>query len=115
MHLLNTVEIAVIGGMQARESRELCVAAEAAGLPVRPLRFGSPLVDTAIAAHGPGSVQLPLVIVDGRYCLQRPAFETVLECIEVLQGTRHALPEGCIELSALEVRRSVRWLAPAPH
>jgi hypothetical protein len=100
MHLPNAVEIAVIGGMQARESRELCLAAKDAGLAVRPLRFGSPLAETAIAAHGPGSVQLPLVVVDGRYSLQRPVFEAVLECIEVLHGTRHTLPEGCIVLRA---------------
>jgi hypothetical protein len=98
VHALNTLEIAVVGSMEAREARELCLAAEAAGHAIRPIEFGSPLADTAMAAHGPGSVKLPLVVVNGRYSLQRPAFEAVLECIEVLRGTRHALPEGCVAL-----------------
>jgi hypothetical protein len=92
-------EIAIVG-TQAREARELALAAEAAGLAVRPLAFGSPLADAALAAHGPGSVHLPLAIVGGRYSLQRPALDTVLECIEVLRRTRHTLPAACVVLAS---------------
>jgi hypothetical protein len=90
-------EIAIVG-MQAREGRELARAAEAVGLAVRPLAFGSPLADAALAAHGSGSVRLPLAIVAGRYSLQRPAFGVVLQCIEVLRGTRQTLPAACVVL-----------------
>ncbi|HXO08429.1 MAG TPA: hypothetical protein VN880_10370 [Solirubrobacteraceae bacterium] len=37
----DTEEIAIVG-MQAREADELAAAAEAVGLAVRPLAFGSP-------------------------------------------------------------------------
>ena len=69
--LTGTAEIAIVG-METREARELARAAEAAGIAVRPLAFGSRLADEALAAHGPGSVSLPLAIVAGRYSLQRP-------------------------------------------
>lgn len=92
-------EIAIVG-IQAREAREVVLAAGARGLAVRPLGFGDPLADAALAAHGPGSVRLPLAIVAGRYSLQRPAFGTVLECIEVLRGTRQKLPAGCVVLGS---------------
>jgi hypothetical protein len=88
-----------IVGMQAREARELALAAEAVGLVVHPLAFGSPLADAALAAHG-GSVHLPLAIVAGRYSLQRPGLAAVLECIEVLRGTRQTLPAGCVVLDS---------------
>lgn len=100
-------EIAIVG-MQTREARELALAAEAIGLAVRPLAFGSPLADAALAAHGPGSVSLPLAIVAGRHSLQRPAFGVVLECIEVLSGTRKALPAGCVALGSRRSSRSAR-------
>jgi hypothetical protein len=61
------VEIAVVG-MQAREARELALAAEAIGHAVRALEFGRALADAALAAHGPGRIRLPLAIVAGRYC-----------------------------------------------
>jgi hypothetical protein len=93
----NTEEVAIVG-MQAREARELAVAAEAAGLAVRPLAFGSPLADAALAAHGPGSVRLPLAIVGGRYSLQRPALDAVLECLDVVRGSRRPLPAMCVVL-----------------
>jgi len=95
----DTEEIAIVG-MQAREARELAHAAEALGIAVRPLAFGSRLADAAFAAHGPGSIRLPLAIVAGRYSLQRPAFGEVLECIEVLRGTRQALPRACVVLAS---------------
>jgi len=66
MGSLSAVDIAVLGGMQARESRELYLAAQAAGLAIRPLSFRSPLADAALAAHGPGSVRLPLVVIERR-------------------------------------------------
>jgi hypothetical protein len=94
----DTEEIAIVG-MQAREAGELAAAAEAVGLAVRPLAFGSPLADAALAAHGPGSVRLPLVIVAGRYSLQRPAFGLVLECVEVVRGTRETLTAACVMLA----------------
>jgi hypothetical protein len=99
MRSSDTDEIAIVG-MQAREGRELALAAEAVGLAVRPLEFGSPLADAALAAHGPGSVRLPLAIVAGRYSLQQPTFSTVLECIEVLRGTRQTLPAACVVLAS---------------
>jgi hypothetical protein len=94
-----TEEIAIIG-MQAREARELALAAEAVGLAVRSLAFGSPLAEAALAAHGPGSVRLPLAIVAGRYSAQRPALDAVLQCIEVLRGTRETLPAACVVLAS---------------
>jgi hypothetical protein len=92
-------EIAIVG-IHAREARELVLAAEAVGLAVRPLAFGSLLAEAALAAHGPGSVRLPLAVVAGRYSLQRPAFGAVLECIEVLRGTRRTLPAACVLLTS---------------
>ncbi len=99
--LTGTAEIAIVG-METREARELARAAEAAGIAVRPLAFGSRLADEALAAHGPGSVSLPLAIVAGRYSLQRPALSAVLECIEVLSGTRQTLPGACVALACTE-------------
>jgi hypothetical protein len=97
--LFDTKEIAIVG-METREARELAHAAARAGLAVRPLAFGSPLADAALAAHGPGNVSLPLAIVAGRYSLQRPALSAVLECIEVLSGTRQTLPSACVVLAS---------------
>ena len=102
----NTEEVAVVG-MQAREARELAVAAETAGLAVRPLAFGSPLADAALAAHGPGSVRLPLAIVAGRYSLQRPALGAVLECMDVVRGSRQTLPAACVVLDADRQQRII--------
>jgi hypothetical protein len=99
MRSSDTEEIAIVGA-QTREALELALAAEAVGLAVRPLGFGSPQVEAALAAHGPGSVRLPLAIVAGRYSLQRPAFGAVLECIEVLRGTRQRLPTACVTLAS---------------
>jgi hypothetical protein len=93
-------EIAIVG-MHAREAQELALAAEASGLAVRPLAFGSLLAETALAAHGPGSVRLPLAIIAGRYSLQRPAFGAVLECIEVMRGARQTLPAACVPLTSM--------------
>jgi hypothetical protein len=73
-------EMAIVG-MQAREARELALAA-------------------ALAAHGPGSVRLPLAIVAGRYSLQRPALGAVRECIEVMRATRRTLPATCVVLAS---------------
>jgi hypothetical protein len=96
---LDSDEIAIVG-IQTREGRELADAAQAVGLAVRPLGFGSPLADAALAAHGPGSVHLPLAIVAGRYSLQRPALSAVLACIEVLRGARQTLPATCVVLAS---------------
>jgi hypothetical protein len=101
MRSSDTQEIAIVG-MQAREARELALAAGAVGLVVRPLRFGSPLAAAALAAHGPGSVRLPVAIITGRYSLQRPAFTAVIESIEVLRGTRQTLPAGCAVLASTD-------------
>jgi hypothetical protein len=95
----DTEEIAIVG-IHACEARELALAAEAVGLGVRLLAFGSPLADAAFAAHGPGSVRLPLAIVAGRYSLQRPAFGAVLECIEALRGMCQPLPRACVVLAS---------------
>ena len=99
--LTDTGEIAIVG-METREARELALAAAGVGLTVRPLAFGSALADAALAAHGPGSVRLPLAIVAGRYSLQRPALSAVLECIEALSGTRQGLPSACVALACTE-------------
>jgi hypothetical protein len=99
MRSSDTEEIAIIG-MKTSEARELALAAEAVGLAVRPLDFRSPLADAALAAHGPGSVRLPLAIVGGRYSLQQPPFAAVLECIEVLRGTSETLPAACVVLAS---------------
>jgi len=99
MRSSHTPEIAIVG-METREARELALAAEAAGLAVRPLAFGSTLAGAALAAQGPGNVRLPLAIVAGRYTLQRPAFDAVLECVEVVSGTRQSLPRACVVLAA---------------
>ena len=88
--------------METREARELALAAAGVGLAVRPLAFGSALADAALAAHGPGSVSLPLAIVAGRYSLQRPGLDAVLACIEVLIGTRQTLPSACVVLACTE-------------
>jgi hypothetical protein len=92
-------DIAIVG-TQTREALELAFAAEAVGLAVRPLGFGSPQAAAALAAHGPGTVGMPLAIVAGRYSLQRPALGAVLECIEVVRGTRQRLPAGCVTLAS---------------
>jgi hypothetical protein len=42
-----------------------------------------------------------MAIVAGRYSLRRPAFGAVLECIEVLRGTRQTLPAACVELPSM--------------
>jgi hypothetical protein len=86
--------------VQATEARELLAAAQAAGLGIEVVPFNTPAADAAIAAHGPGAVRLPVVIVGGRYCLQRPTFSAVLECLKVLRGTRCTLPAGCVVLGA---------------
>ncbi len=99
MRRSDTEEIAIVG-VHATEARELALAAEAVGLAVRLLAFGSPLADAAFAAHGRGSVRLPLAIVAGRYSLQRPRFGAVLECIGVLRGTRKTLPAGCVVVAS---------------
>ena len=99
MRSSDTDDIAIIG-MKTREARELALAAEAVGLAVRPLEFGSPLAHAGLAAHGPGSVRLLLAIVAGRYSLQRPALGALLECIEVARGTRQMLPAACVVLAS---------------
>ena len=63
-----------------------------------PLPFNTLAANAAIATHGPGTVHLPLVIVGGRYCLQRLTFADVLACIEVLRGTQRKLPARCAAL-----------------
>ncbi|HEY2556556.1 MAG TPA: hypothetical protein VGI08_05575 [Diaminobutyricibacter sp.] len=97
--MTDTGEIAIVG-METREARELARAAAGVGLTVRPLAFGSALADAALAAHGPGSVRLPLAIVAGRYSLQRPALGAVLECMDVVRGSRQTLPAACVVLEA---------------
>jgi hypothetical protein len=54
MRRSDTEEIAIVG-MHACEARELALAAEAVGLAVRLLAFGSPLADAAFARMGPGA------------------------------------------------------------
>lgn len=114
MRSSDTEEIAIVG-IQAREARELALAAKAVGLAVRPLAFGSPLAEAALAAHAPGSVRRPATIVAGRYSLQRPAFGAVLECIEVVRGARQTRPAACVVLAATADRDGqARWRAAGP-
>jgi hypothetical protein len=90
-------EIAIVGSTSV-EARELCAAATAAGLRIRPIGFDRPAAEAAIAAFGPGSVRLPLAIVGGRYALERPDFADVLECLELLRGADRALRPRCAVL-----------------
>ena len=94
-------EVGIVGayGIEAQQLRD---AARAAGLAIRQLEFSAPQARTAIAAHGPGGVRLPLAIVDERYCLQRPTIGEVLACLEVVCGKRETLPPGCLRLAASE-------------
>ena len=87
-------EISIVGGTSV-EARELCAAVTAAGIRIRPIGFDSPAAEAAMAAFGPGSVRLPLVIVGGRYALERPDLADVLECLELLRGANRALPPRC--------------------
>ena len=76
-------ELRVVGGKTTSEGHALTAAAAAAGLGVRWLDFASPEAQAAIAAQGPGSIRLPLVIVDGARILQRPAFDA---CVAALRS-----------------------------
>ena len=102
---LDADEIAIVG-ITSLEARELCAAATAAGLRIRPLGFKSPEVEAAMAAFGPGTVRLPLVIVGGRYALQRPDFAGVLKCLELLRGADQALPADCAMLAGAQLPRT---------
>ena len=79
-------ELILVGGDHTFEARGLVGAAADAGLRVRWLAFDSPSAQAALAAHGPGSVRLPLVIVAGRYCFQQPAFEEIAACLATVRG-----------------------------
>ncbi len=100
-------ELRLIGGETTVEGRELTTAATAAGLSVRCLDFASAEAQAAIAAQGPAAVQLPLVIVDGTYTLQRPKFTAVNACLAALRAGDSTVPAGAIRVG--DVRR------PAPE
>ena len=91
-------ELQLVGGKITREGRELASAAAAAGLNVRWLDFGSVEAQAAIAAQAPGAVRLPLVIVGGRYTLQRPPSNAVGACVAALRAGDRTLPAGAIPL-----------------
>jgi hypothetical protein len=90
--------------MLAVEAHTLCVAAEAASIPITARPFNTPEAKASIAANGPGTVDLPLVVVGGRYCLQRPTFAEALACIEVMMGTQRKLPASCATLPEMGIR-----------
>ena len=96
-------ELRLVGGKITREGRELALAAAAAGLNVRWLDFDSAEAQAAIAAQAPGAVRLPLVIVDGRYTLQRPRSNAVSACLSALRAGDLTVPAGAV---ALGVNRS---------
>jgi len=91
-------ELRIVGGAITVEGRELAAAACAAGLNVRWLDFASIEAQTAIVAQGPGSVRLPVVIVGGRYTLQRPPLSAVSACVTALRAGEHTLPADAIAL-----------------
>ena len=102
-------EILIVGGRSA-EALELCAAATAAGLRIRPIGFESPVAEAAMTAFGPGSVRLPLVIVGGRYALERPDFADVLECVDLQRGADRALPPRCAVLVGLPRSNTPRFV-----
>ena len=79
-------ELKVVGGESTLEGQALTAAAAAAGMSVRWLDFASPEAQAAIAAQGPGSVRLPLVIVGEIHALQRPPFAAVNACVASLRA-----------------------------
>ena len=91
-------EIRVVGGETTVEGHELSGAAASAGVSVRWLDFASADAQAAIAAQGPGSVALPLVIVGGTYTLQRPRFTDVSACLAALRSGDTTLPARAIPL-----------------
>jgi hypothetical protein len=58
------------------------------------------LVTEEIAIVGIEAREARELALAGRYSLQRPALDAVLECIEVLRGTRQTLPSACVELTS---------------
>ena len=82
-------ELRIVGGETTLEGRALTAAAAGAGLRVRWLDFASSEAQAAIAAQGPGSVRLPLVIVSGTRTLQRPPFSA---CVAALRSGERRLP-----------------------
>jgi hypothetical protein len=95
-------EVAFIGGSHTLEAQQLTEAAIAAGLRVRWLSFSGVSAQAAFAAHGPGSVRLPLVVVGGRYCLQRPQFDEIVRCVQMIGTGEENLPPGCVQVAVAE-------------
>ena len=93
-------ELRVVGGQNSVEGHELSAAASAAGLRIRWLDFASVEARAAIAAQGPGSVRLPLVIIGDAFTLQRPRFATLSACVAALRRGDRTLPAGAVALGA---------------
>jgi len=91
-------ELQLVGGKITREGQELASAAAAAGLTLRWLDFDSAEAQAAIAAQAPGAVRLPLVIVGGRYTLQRPRANAVSACVAALRTGDRTVPAGGVAL-----------------
>jgi predicted alpha/beta hydrolase len=91
-------EIRVVGGETTVEGHELSAAAASAGVSVRWLDFASADAQAAIAAQGPGTVALPLVIVGGTYALQRPPFTAVSACLAAMHSGDTTLPARAMPL-----------------
>ena len=75
----------LIGGEHTVEARLLTEAASDAGLRIHWLSFDSAAAQAAFAAHGAGSLRLPLVIVGGTYCFQQPKFAEIEACLETVR------------------------------
>jgi len=79
-------ELRLVGGKATLEGRQLIEAAAAAGMSVRWIDFASSEAQAAIAALGPGSVRLPVVLIRDTYRLQRPPFTAVSACVAALRS-----------------------------
>ena len=91
-------ELRIVGGKITREGQELASAAAATGLNVLWLDFDSGEAQAAIAGQAPGAVRLPLVIVGGRYTLQRPRSNAGRACVSALRAGDRTLPAGAVAL-----------------
>jgi hypothetical protein len=108
-------ELIFVGGDHTIEARVLTKAALEVGLRVGWMPLDSAFGQAALAAHGPGSVRLPLVIVGGRYCLQKPSFTEIEDCLETFRAGRADLTTGICQALPLAIERSATCRLPVPH
>jgi hypothetical protein len=92
----------LVGGDHTIEARNLTESAADAGLRIRWLTFDGAAAQAALAAHGPGSVRLPLVIVANSYCFQQPQFQQIEACLDTLAVGSPELPPDCVRVVIAE-------------